>query len=86
MTYAIAGPLLGIISAAYNLGAIFAVPVVPWVANRWGRRWSIFIGSAFQCIGAVIQCFSVNGIQLLRLFTPEFKANISQWVCILWPE
>jgi hypothetical protein len=32
ITYSVAGPLLGIISSAYNLGAILAVPVVPWVA------------------------------------------------------
>ncbi|TVY41674.1 High-affinity glucose transporter [Lachnellula subtilissima] len=58
--YAVAGPLLGMISSAYNLGAILAVPIVPWVAQKWGRRWSIFIGSAFQCFGAILQCFSVN--------------------------
>ncbi|KAH8593223.1 MFS sugar transporter-like protein [Bisporella sp. PMI_857] len=58
VTYAIAGELLGIISAAYNLGAILAVPIVPWVAHKTGRRWSIFIGSSFQCVGAIIQCFS----------------------------
>jgi len=61
-TYAIAGQLLGIISAAYNLGAILAVPVVPWVAHRLGRRWSIFLGSAFQCVGALLQCFSQHGM------------------------
>ena len=27
--YAVKGPLIGIIGAAYNLGAILAVPVVP---------------------------------------------------------
>ncbi|KAF8864363.1 MFS sugar transporter-like protein [Acephala macrosclerotiorum] len=58
ITWAVAGPLLGMISAAYNLGAILAVPVVPWVAQKWGRRWSIFIGSVFQCVGAVLQGFS----------------------------
>jgi len=62
VTYAIAGQLLGIISAAYNLGAILAVPVVPWVAHRYGRRWSIFLGSAFQCGGAILQCFSQHGM------------------------
>ena len=62
VTYVIAGQLLGIISAAYNLGAILAVPVVPWVAQRYGRRWSIFLGSAFQCVGALIQCFSQHGM------------------------
>jgi sugar porter (SP) family MFS transporter len=60
ITWAVAGPLLGMISAAYNLGAILAVPVVPWVAQKWGRRWSIFIGSVFQCVGAVLQGFSQN--------------------------
>ena len=59
--YSIAGPLLGIISSAYNLGAILAVPVVPWVAQKWGRRWSIMLGSIFQCVGAIIQGFSVHG-------------------------
>ncbi|KAH8763908.1 MFS sugar transporter-like protein [Hyaloscypha finlandica] len=56
----VTGSLLGIISASYNLGAILAVPIVPWVAQKVGRRWSIFIGSCFQCVGAVIQCFSQN--------------------------
>jgi len=59
--YLIPGELLGIISASYNLGAICAVPIVPWVAQKVGRRWSIFIGSALQCVGAVIQCLSQHG-------------------------
>lgn len=58
--YSVAGPLLGIISSAYNLGAILAVPVVPWVAQKWGRRWSIMLGSIFQCAGAIIQGFSIH--------------------------
>lgn len=66
VNYAIEGSLLGIISASYNLGAILAVPVVPWVANKYGRRWSIFIGSGFQCVGAVVQCFSQHGKPLSR--------------------
>jgi MFS family permease len=65
VTWAVAGPLLGIISASYNLGAILAVPIVPWIAQRVGRRWSILIGSCFQCIGAIIQAFSVDGESLV---------------------
>jgi MFS family permease len=52
------------------------VPLVPWVAQRLGRRWSIFLGSLLQCGGALIQGFSVHGeysenltcscVQLLR--------------------
>lgn len=60
VSYVVAGPLLGIISASYNLGAILAVPVVPYIAQKTGRRWSIFIGSAFQCAGAILQGFSQN--------------------------
>ncbi|PMD36292.1 MFS sugar transporter-like protein [Hyaloscypha variabilis F] len=60
LVWNVTGSLLGIINASYNLGAILAVPVVPWVAQKVGRRWSIFIGSGFQCVGAVLQAFSQN--------------------------
>jgi hypothetical protein len=33
---------------------------VPWFAQKVVRRWSIFIGSAFQCIGALLQGFAQN--------------------------
>jgi MFS family permease len=59
--HVIDGPLLGIISASYSLGAIVMVPLVPWVAQRLGRRWSIFLGSLLQCGGALVQGLSVHG-------------------------
>lgn len=58
LVWSVTGSLLGIINASYNLGAILAVPIVPWVAQKVGRRWSIFIGSCFQCVGAILQGFS----------------------------
>jgi len=74
ISYSVAAPLLGIISAAYNLGAILAVAVVPWAAQRYGRRWSIFIGSVFQCVGAVLQTFSQNGMY----FSPAPLCNMEK--------
>ena len=56
-----AGALKGIIAAAYSLGAILSLPFIPTVNDRFGRRWSILAGSVVMCIGAIIQCFSVNG-------------------------
>jgi len=56
-----AGALLGIISAAYNLGAICALPFVPWLNDTFGRRWAIFSGSWIMVVGALIQAFSING-------------------------
>ncbi|KAF1934891.1 hexose transporter-like protein [Clathrospora elynae] len=54
------GALLGIISSAYNLGAIFALPLVPYVSDKFGRRWAIFIGSWIMFAGSLVQAFSVN--------------------------
>jgi hypothetical protein len=55
------GPLKGIIAAAYSLGAILSLPLIPIVNDRFGRRWSIFGGSVIMVIGALIQGFSVHG-------------------------
>tara|TARA_R110002003_G_scaffold3_25_gene168 strand:+ start:16650 stop:17099 length:450 start_codon:yes stop_codon:yes gene_type:complete len=55
------GALLGIISAAYNLGAICALPLVPYINDTFGRRWSIFIGSWIMVVGSLVQALSING-------------------------
>ncbi|KAJ8455127.1 hypothetical protein ONZ45_g19042 [Pleurotus djamor] len=52
--------LLGLMSAMYSLGAIAALPFVPWVADTLGRRWAIILGSIIMIIGAVIQTASQN--------------------------
>ncbi|KLU91695.1 hypothetical protein MAPG_10213 [Magnaporthiopsis poae ATCC 64411] len=54
------GELKGIIAAAYSLGAIMSLPFIGMVNDRFGRRWSIFGGSAIMVLGAIIQGFSVN--------------------------
>lgn len=54
------GALKGIISAAYNLGAICALPFVPYLNDGFGRRWAIFIGSWIMVFGSCLQAFS-NG-------------------------
>ncbi|KAL2140933.1 hypothetical protein VTI28DRAFT_3030 [Corynascus sepedonium] len=54
------GSLKGIIAAAYSLGAILSLPLVPRVNDRFGRRWSIFGGSIIMVTGALIQGFSVH--------------------------
>ena len=61
------GALLGIISAAYNLGAICALPLVPYVNDKYGRRWAIFIGSWIMVVGSLIQALSVNGNMCIPL-------------------
>ncbi|KIK66534.1 hypothetical protein GYMLUDRAFT_38267 [Collybiopsis luxurians FD-317 M1] len=52
--------LLGLMSAVYSLGAIVALPLVPWITDHLGRRLAIVFGSVFMVIGAAIQTASQN--------------------------
>jgi sugar porter (SP) family MFS transporter len=50
--------ILGFISSCYQLGSILAVPIAPWINQRYGRRWSIMIGSMTMVVGALLQGFA----------------------------
>ncbi|KAJ7174872.1 general substrate transporter [Mycena filopes] len=52
--------LLGLMSAAYSLGAIVALPAVPYVNDVLGRRMAIIVGSILMVIGAILQTASQN--------------------------
>ncbi|KAK5112346.1 hypothetical protein LTR62_004309 [Meristemomyces frigidus] len=58
--WAINASLLGFISSSYQLGSILAVPSAPWLNQRFGRRWSVFVGSAIMVVGALLQGFAQN--------------------------
>jgi len=75
---AISAPLKGIIAAAYSLGAVLSLPFIPMVNDRFGRRWSIFGGSAIMCIGAIIQAFSQHG--------ESHVAHVYSTARLAWPE
>ncbi|CZT49711.1 related to transporter (major facilitator superfamily) [Rhynchosporium secalis] len=59
-TVCFSSSLTGIIGACYALGAICSLPFVPMFNQRFGRRWSIFFGSAVSIFGAVLQGASQN--------------------------
>lgn len=59
--YAIEPGLLGFVNSCYQLGSIFAVPIAPWFAYRYGRRWSIMLGSLIMVVGALLQGFAQHG-------------------------
>ncbi|CAG8952997.1 hypothetical protein HYFRA_00003187 [Hymenoscyphus fraxineus] len=61
LEYAVEENLKGFLGAAYNLGAILALPFVPWLNQKYGRRWSVMFGSALSIVGAILQGFS-NGV------------------------
>ncbi|RPA97988.1 general substrate transporter [Choiromyces venosus 120613-1] len=51
---------LGFMSASYSLGCILALPFVPLINDRYGRRFSIMFGSIIMIIGSILQCASQN--------------------------
>lgn len=59
--YDIEAGMLGFISSCYQLGSILAVPIAPWLNQRYGRRWSIMIGSITMVVGALLQGFAQHG-------------------------
>ncbi|KAF2096479.1 general substrate transporter [Rhizodiscina lignyota] len=52
------GAILGFMAACYPLGAVLSTPFAPPIADRFGRRWSVFIGSVIMCIGVALQTAS----------------------------
>ncbi|EHY52204.1 Lactose permease [Exophiala dermatitidis] len=54
------GALLGVMTAAFSIGAVVAVPLVPYVNDRFGRKACVIVGSTIITVGAVLQCAAVN--------------------------
>ena len=50
--------LLGFVNSSYMLGSVLAVPFAPYINQKFGRRWTIMIGSWIMVVGAIIQAFS----------------------------
>lgn len=54
------GPRLGALSNAYVFGTVVAFVASSWFNDKFGRLWSIRLGAAVICVGAVIQAAAVN--------------------------
>jgi len=59
------GSILGILSAAYSLGTVLALPFVPFVTDRLGRKLPIVIGSIIMVIGAILQTATQNSPSII---------------------
>jgi MFS family permease len=56
------GAILGIITAAFNIGAVCSLPFVPYCNDRWGRKFCVVFGSILITIGVILQTASVNSM------------------------
>lgn len=68
--------LLGLMSAMYSLGAIVAVPFVPSIVDKFGRRYAILIGSIIMIIGGVLQGAALNYEWVMAFGTSGLFRNL----------
>ncbi|KAH3685264.1 hypothetical protein WICPIJ_003738 [Wickerhamomyces pijperi] len=54
------GHVLGALSNGTTFGSFIAFPIAPYICDRWGRKWSIFVGEALVVIGSVLQGASTD--------------------------
>lgn len=59
--YEIDSRLKGFLGATYSLGAVLALPFIPWVNQKVGRRWTIMFGSLISVVGSILQGLSNGG-------------------------
>jgi sugar porter (SP) family MFS transporter len=49
------GSDLGLLGALYQIGAVCSIPMVPFIADRWGRKPCIGVGFIIMAIGSALQ-------------------------------
>ncbi|KAF4970533.1 hypothetical protein FSARC_2442 [Fusarium sarcochroum] len=54
------GSRLGLLVALYQIGSVCSIPLVPLIADRWGRRPSIALGFIIMAIGSGLQAGAPN--------------------------
>ncbi|KAK0347959.1 hypothetical protein LTR91_005840 [Friedmanniomyces endolithicus] len=50
-----AGPLLGLFGSIYSIGSLAGLPFAPFIADRYGRKTSIWAGCAILFVGVAVQ-------------------------------
>jgi MFS family permease len=69
---AIKPSIIGFMSSCYQLGSILAVPIAPWLAQKYGRRFSIMVGSWIMVVGALLQGFAQHSMFKRTLLVIEW--------------
>ncbi|KAK4227492.1 general substrate transporter [Podospora fimiseda] len=54
------GSLLGLVGALYQIGSLVSIPIVPLLADNFGRKLPIAIGCVIMIVGAILQGVAKN--------------------------
>ncbi|PKS10674.1 hypothetical protein jhhlp_002430 [Lomentospora prolificans] len=57
-------------------GCFFACLITPWLADRYGRRWSLIVTGLIACIGVIMQTASAAVGNLPLMFVGRFFAGL----------
>ncbi|KAI9574377.1 general substrate transporter [Boletus coccyginus] len=71
---------LGLMVAIYSVGSVSAAPFVPFVVDKMGRRFSIFLGGLISIVGGILQGSSLN---FLMFIVARFILGFADVFCIV---
>jgi len=54
------GSILGVFNAIQSIGGIVGLPLAPFLNDRFGRRWALFVGNVVILIGVALQTAAQN--------------------------
>ena len=54
------GEILGVVNAAQSIGSVISLPVVGYLSDKIGRRWTLFSGAITIIVASAIQAASVQ--------------------------
>lgn len=72
------GGYQGILASSLPLGSCIGLPFIPFINDRFGRRWCIMFGSTLMIIGSLIQAFSINGKYCTSLTVDSIEGDVDQ--------
>lgn len=65
------GEILGIVNAAQSIGSVVSLPVVGFLSDKIGRRWTLLSGAVTIVIASAIQAASVQyGMFVFSRYAP----------------
>ncbi|KAI1253664.1 hypothetical protein MGN70_004056 [Eutypa lata] len=74
------GALLGLMNAVYPLGKVVALLCLPYITDRWGRRWPLLFGLVTCICFSILQGLaqSLDSFVVARALLGFFTAFLSQ--------
>lgn len=70
---------LGLLNAIMSVGGILSLPVFPYIADYFGRRWGIITGCLFTLLGVALQTAGINiHMFIAGRFFIGFGVNVAQ--------